>query len=117
MSYRLCRLVNVKANLKRLTLSNSSFEVVVNWSLQGTSITTISSFSCSNLSCHLQIYHIKESLKIPKGQPESENQRTDNTMAKRKRTNNDLQNILIKQKNRVEQTPLITGVNAGAPEG
>jgi uncharacterized protein YcgL (UPF0745 family) len=46
-----------------------------------------------------------------------ENQRTDNTMAKRKRTNNDLQNILIKQKNRVEQTPLITGVNAGAPEG
>ena len=47
-------------------------------------------------------------MKIPKGQPESENQRTDNTMAKRKRTNNrmakrkrtnnDLQNILIKQK-------------------
>jgi len=41
----------------------------------------------------------EKSLKIPKGQSESVNRRrTDNTMAKRKRTNNDLQNIHIKLK-------------------
>ena len=41
----------------------------------------------------------KNSLKIPTGQSESVNQRrTDNTMAKRKRTNNDLQSIHIKLK-------------------
>ena len=40
----------------------------------------------------------KKSLKIPKGQSESVYRRTDNTMAKRKRTNNDLQNIHIKLK-------------------
>jgi hypothetical protein len=33
----------------------------------------------------------KKSLKIPKGYSESVKRRTDNTMAKRKRTNNDLQ--------------------------
>ena len=37
----------------------------------------------------------KKSLKIPKGKSESANRRTDNTMTKRKRTNNDLQNILF----------------------
>jgi len=31
-------------------------------------------------------------------------------MAKRKRTNNDLQNITHKTKDRVKRTPLITGV-------
>jgi len=42
---------------------------------------------------------IKKSLKIPKGQSESVNRRrTDNTMAKRKKTSNDLQNIHIKLK-------------------
>ena len=41
----------------------------------------------------------KKSLKIPKGYSESVNRRrTDNAMAKRKRTNNDLQNIHIKLK-------------------
>jgi hypothetical protein len=40
----------------------------------------------------------KKSLKISKEQSESVNRRTDNTMTKRKRTNNDLQTIHIKQK-------------------
>ena len=37
-------------------------------------------------------------------------------MAKRKRTNNDLQNITHKTKDRVTQIPLKTRVNSGAPE-
>jgi len=41
---------------------------------------------------------VKESLKIPKEQSEAANQRTNNTMAKRKRTNNYLQNITEKTK-------------------
>ena len=40
----------------------------------------------------------KKSLKIPKGYSEDVNQRTDNTMAKRKSTNNDKQNIAQKTK-------------------
>ena len=40
----------------------------------------------------------KKNLKISKEQSESVNRRTDNTMTKRKRTNNDLQTIHIKQK-------------------
>ena len=45
------------------------------------------------------IYPWKKSLKIPKGQSESVYRgRTDNAMAKRKRTKNDLQNIHIKLK-------------------
>ena len=36
---------------------------------------------------------------------------------KDKRTNNDLQNITHKTKDRVTQTPLISGENSGAPEG
>ena len=39
-----------------------------------------------------------KSLKIPKGLSESVNQRTDNTMDKIKRTNNDLQKIHVKLK-------------------
>ena len=46
-------------------------------------------------------------MKIPKGQSESANGRTDNTTAKR--TNNDLQNITQKTKDRVAQTPLTGG--------
>ena len=38
-------------------------------------------------------------------------------MAKRKRTNNDLQNITQKTKDRAKQTSLKTGVDLGAPEG
>jgi hypothetical protein len=38
-------------------------------------------------------------------------------MAKRKRTNNDLQNITHTTKDRVTRTPLKTGMNSGAPEG
>ena len=42
---------------------------------------------------------VKERLKIPKGQSEAVNRRkTDNTMVKRKRTNNDLQNTTQKTK-------------------
>jgi len=33
------------------------------------------------------------------------------------RTNNDLQNITQKTKDRATQTPLKTGVNSGAPKG
>jgi hypothetical protein len=48
-------------------------------------------------------------LKIPKGQSEAVNQRTDNTMSKKdKRTNNDLQNITQKTKYQATQTPLKT---------
>jgi len=38
-------------------------------------------------------------------------------MAKRKRTNNDLQNIKNKTKDRVTRTALKNGVNSGAPDG
>jgi len=58
-------------------------------------------------------------LKIPKGQSESVNQRTVNTMAKRKdrqyngqkkkRTKTNLQNITHKTQDRVTRTPLKTG--------
>jgi len=36
---------------------------------------------------------------------------------KDKRTNNDLQNITHKTKDRVTRIPLRTGINSGAPEG
>ena len=39
-------------------------------------------------------------VKIPKGKSESVNLRTDNTTAKRKRTNNDIQNTTHKIKDR-----------------
>jgi hypothetical protein len=49
----------------------------------------------------------KKSWKIPKGQVESVNlRRTDNTMAKRKMTNNDLQNTTDKTKGPATRTPL-----------
>jgi hypothetical protein len=52
----------------------------------------------------------KKSLKIPKGKSEAvKRRRTDTTMAKRKRTNNDLQNITQKSKDQAKQTPLKTG--------
>jgi len=38
-------------------------------------------------------------------------------MAKRKRTNNDLQNTSHRTKDRVTGTPLKPGMNSGAPEG
>jgi hypothetical protein len=38
-------------------------------------------------------------------------------MAKRKRTNNDLQYIDIKTTDRVTRTPLKTGMNSSDPEG
>ena len=50
--------------------------------------------------------YLKESLKILRGQSESVNRRTDNTMGKRKRTNNDPQNITHKTKDRVTRTSL-----------
>ena len=57
----------------------------------------------------ISLIDYKKSLKIPKGYSEDVNQRTDNTMAKRKKvqkTNNDLQNITQKTKDRVTRTPL-----------
>ena len=59
-------------------------------------------------------------MKIQKGQSESVNRRTENSMAKRKknkRTNNDLQNTTQKSKYRATRTSLKTGVNSGDPEG
>ena len=51
------------------------------------------------------------------GLSESVNRRrTDNTMVKRKRTNNDLRNITHKTKDRATRTPLKTGMISGAPE-
>jgi hypothetical protein len=59
----------------------------------------------------------KKSLKIPKGYSEPVNRRrTENTMArgkKNKRTNNDLQNITHKTKDRVTRTTLKTGGELG----
>ena len=42
---------------------------------------------------------------------------TDHTIAKRKRTNNDLQITTQKTRDRETQTLLKTGGNSGAPEG
>jgi hypothetical protein len=48
----------------------------------------------------------------------SKNNRQHNGQKKKdKRTNNDLQNISYKTKDRVTRIPLKTGVNSGAPEG
>ena len=55
----------------------------------------------------------KKSLKIPKGQSETVyRSRTDNTMAKRKSTKNDRQNI-YKTKDPVTRTPLKIGGELG----
>ena len=54
-------------------------------------------------------YVCKKSLKIPKGQSEAVLRRTDNTMTKRKRTNNDLQNITQNTEDRATRTSLKTG--------
>ena len=43
--------------------------------------------------------------------------RPDNTMAKRKRTNNDVQNNTQTTIDQATRTPLKTGVNSGVPEG
>ena len=60
---------------------------------------------------------VKKRLKIPKGQSEAVNRRkTDNTMVKRKRTNNDLQNTTQKTKDWATQTPQKTGLNSGVSE-
>jgi hypothetical protein len=47
------------------------------------------------------MWNYKKSLKIPKGESESVNQRTDNTMVKRKSTKTNLQNITHKTQDRV----------------
>jgi len=62
--------------------------------------------------CLKEVYQIlfKKRLKIPKGQSESLNwRRTDNTMSKRKMTNNYLPSIAQKDKDRTTRTPLNTG--------
>jgi hypothetical protein len=51
--------------------------------------------------------------KIPKGKSEAVNQRKDNTMVKRKKTNNDLQNTTQKIKDRATRTPIKMVVNSG----
>ena len=51
-------------------------------------------------------------MKIPKGQSETVNRRTDNTMTKRKkdkRTNNDIQNTTQKTNDRSTRIPINTG--------
>ena len=52
----------------------------------------------------------EQCLKMPKRQSEAVDQRTDNVMAKRKRTDNDLQNI-------AQKTEEIIREYSGAPEG
>ena len=61
----------------------------------------------------------KKSLKIQIGQSESVNQRTDNSVQKKKnkKTNNDLQSITYKTEDPAIQTQLKQGVSSGAPEG
>jgi hypothetical protein len=64
---------------------------------------------------------IKKSLKIPNGLSESVNRKgTDNIIAKRKkrkRTNNDLQDITHKTKDRIARNPFKAGIISSAPEG
>jgi hypothetical protein len=55
-------------------------------------------------------------LTIPKGSLEAVNGKPDNTSTKRKRTNNDLQSIKQKTKDRVTRTPLKTGCELRCPE-
>ena len=58
-------------------------------------------YICISCALFTEVYELKKSLKIPKGQSESVYRRTDNTMNKKKkykRTNNDLQNIQINLK-------------------
>ena len=53
----------------------------------------------------------KKNLKIPKGSEAVNRRKTDNTMATKKRTNHNLQNITQKTKDRATRTPLkISGV-------
>ena len=71
------------------------------------------------LCCHTSVFNYRvtwqhqdepgeKCLQIPKGQSKALNRRTDNTMAKRKRMNNDLQNTTQKTKDRAPRTPLST---------
>jgi hypothetical protein len=53
---------------------------------------------------------------ISKVLTEAENRMTDNTMTPKKRTNNDLQNITPKTKDRATRTPLKHRVNSGTLE-
>ena len=57
----------------------------------------------------------KKSLKISKGKSKFVYRRTDNTIVKRKRANNDLQNTTQKIRDRATQTPLNTGVEFSSP--
>ena len=59
----------------------------------------------------------KKSLKIPKGSLESVNRRRTGQTKKDKGTNNDLQNITPKTKDRVTRAPLKTGDELRCSEG
>jgi len=62
-----------------------------------------------NNSCDMELENIGRTRKVPKGQSESVNRgKTDNTIAERKRTNNALQNITLKTKDRATRTSLKT---------
>ena len=52
-----------------------------------------------------QIHAYKKSLNIPKGQQKAVNQGTNNTMAKRKTTNNDIESTTQKTKDWATGTP------------
>jgi hypothetical protein len=57
---------------------------------------------------------------MPKGgnqNQQNEEEQINNTMVKRKRTNNDLQNTTQKSKDRTTRISLKTGINSGAPNG
>jgi len=60
--------------------------------------------------------HNQEEFEDTRGQSESLNQRTDNTIPKRKRTNNDLQSTTHKTEDRATWSPLKNGMKWGAPE-
>ena len=81
-------------------------------------VTDIKTHSSSRVipreSCLLEIlmWPAEKSLKIPKGKSEAADRRTDNTMAKRKRTNNDLQNTTHKNKDWTIRTPQKPNGNA-----
>ena len=72
---------------------------------------------CSVVNGHC-LYRLKKSLKIPMGViriSKSKDRQHNDQKKKYKRTNNDLQNITHKTKDRVTRTPIKTGVKSGAP--
>jgi len=62
------------------------------------------------------LYYCEKGLKTPKRQSETANQRTDNAMTERKRTNNYLQSTTLKTKIEQHESYQKPEVNSGTPK-